>query len=59
MWRHVHGIQCGLRILLEIPDSLGDPGELQLRLLPALGVVAGGGEIGLDQVVSATGSGFE
>jgi len=63
MWCHISRLNGGLRIFLEIPDLLGDPGQLQVPSLLGLDLLFGLSvqviEVCLDQVVSATGSGFE
>jgi len=63
MWCHISRLNGGLRVLLEIPDLLGDPRQLQVAPLLGLNLLFGLNiqiiEVCLDQVVSATGSGFE
>jgi hypothetical protein len=63
MWCHISRLDSGLRVFLEIPDLLDDPGQLQVTLLLRLDLLLGLDrqiiEVRLDQVVSPTGSGFE
>jgi hypothetical protein len=63
VWRDIHGLDSSRRVVPEVLDLLGDPSELQVSLLLGLDLVLGQQrtliDVRLDQVVSATGSGFE